>query len=269
MSFATDQILWYNNGTWGELGYAVPNFGNDPATLNANIHYLVDVIGRNLQAIMQHTDSELRTPPSINTLTRIHKLVIRARTILGGRAVPPAKLNMETKHVTPAPEVFIIYPSRYFKVRNRFLKEYAGLALIALSEAMQHTENAKAFEISTDFAGLVGQYFHRVYQRMAVELFGVATEEAEKLDFTLTEENLASYDPGKFFTSTELIDTVSRFELLPTEDDFDVLARGIPATDLVNLTPYPATNPYPGGSADGTGEPTATGSGSFASPPSA
>ena len=267
MPFTTDQILWYNNGIWGELGYALPNFGNDVATLNSNIHYLVDVIGRNLQAILQHTDAELRVPPSINTLTRIHKLVIRARTILGGRAVPPAKPNMETKHVTPAPEVFICYPARYFKVRNRFLKEYAGLSLIALSEAMQHTENAKAFEISTDFAGLVGQYFRRIYQRMATELFGVPSEEAEALDFTLSPEQLASYDPGKYFTSTELIDTVTRFEHLPTEDDFEVLSRGIPATDLVNLTPYPATIPYPGGEA--SEEEAGAGSGAFQPPPSA
>lgn len=253
MSFTTDQILWYNNGVWGEIGYAVGNFGNDPASLNANIHRLVDVAGRNLQAIMQHTDADLRTPPSINTLTRIHKLVIRARSILAGRGVPPAQPNMETKHVTPAPEVFLIYPCRYFRVRNPFLKEYAGLALIALSEAMQHTENAQAFEISTGFAGLVGQYFHRIYKLMATELFGVAIEEAEALDFTLSEEQLASYDPGQFFTSTEMIDTVPRFEMIPTEDDFDVLSRGIPATDLVNLTPYPATNPYAGGKTGAAG----------------
>lgn len=268
MPFTTDQILWYNNGVWGELGYAVPNFGDDVATLNSNIHYLVEVIGRNLQAILQHGDADVRVPPSINTLTRIHKLVIRARTILAGRSVPSAKPNMETKHVTPAPEVFIIYPARYFRIRNWFLKEYAGLALIGLSEAMQHTENAKPFEISTDFAGLIGQYFHRIYERMATELFGVPSAEAEALDFTLSEEQLGSYDPGKYFTSTELIDIVVRFERMPTEDDFNVLARGIPATDLVGLTPYPATNPYPASEAGGQSEATASGD-AFEPPPSA
>ena len=133
-SFGTDQPLWYNNGVWGRLGFAVPNFGNDPSSLNSTIHYLVSVIGRNLHNIMLHPDVDMRTPPSINTLTRIHKLVLRSRTILSGRDVEPGELNMESIHASPSKQVFLMFPTPYFKVRNPHLKQYCGL----IRDAMTH-----------------------------------------------------------------------------------------------------------------------------------
>lgn len=249
MPFRSDQIYWYNppGAVWGALGYACPNFGNDPATLNTTIHYLVNVIGRNLQAIMQHADADLRVPPSINTLTRIHKLIIRARGILAGRGVPPGTPNMESVHASPAPQEFIIYPTRYFHVRNPWMKEWCGLVLTSLAEAMQHTENRKAYEISTTLSGIIGQYLHRVYRLMATELFGVPAADAAKLDFTLTDAQLSAYDPAKWFTQTELIDTVPRLDEIPTEDDFEVLSNGIPASKLVGLQMYPSGVSMPAG----------------------
>lgn len=238
--FSTDQILWYNVGVWGQLGYGVPNFGNDPATLNAGIHYLTSVIGRNLSAVMHHADADLRVPPSINTLTRLHKLITRARTILASRDVGPADIRMEAQHSSPAQQDFLIYPVPYFMVRNPWLKEYCGLVLNALSEAFQHTENRLPFEISTAFSGLVGQYLQRVYRLMATELFGVTTIDATKPDFTLKDTDLAGYDPAKYFTSTELIDTVSPLQLVPTEDDIRILTDGIPASLLVGVQKYPS-----------------------------
>ncbi len=110
-NFKTDQALWYNPGgdaIWGKLGYAVPNFGDDPSSLNSGITYLIDVIGRNLQAIMHHPDVDLRVPPTINTLTRIHMLVIRARQVLGGRDVQPGEPDMESVHSSPAEEVYLM-----------------------------------------------------------------------------------------------------------------------------------------------------------------
>jgi len=268
-TFQTDQILWYNNGVWGKLGFAVPNFGDDPSTINSTIHYLVAVIGRNIQAIMLHTDAGMTRPPSINTLTRVHKLVLRARSILAGRSVKPATLNMEPQHATPVPEVFTIYPTPYFQVRNAFLKEWGGLALMALTEAMQHTENARGYEVSTDFAGLVGQYVHRIYKLMATELFGVPAADAAALDFTLTAEQLASYDPGQFFTSTEMIDVVATIQEIPTEDDLSVLTAGIPATELVNLQPYPNAPAFEDKESGATAGATSTSGVSFADPPGA
>lgn len=259
--FGHDSFLWYNVGDWAKLGLAVPNYGNDIASQNGNIRYLVEILGRNLQAVMFHQDARLRTPPSVNTLARIHKLCTRARSILGGRGIPPGKFNMESRHAVPAAEEFLVFPAPYFHVRNKWLKEYAGYILLSLTEAIQHSENAKAIEISQDFAGLIGQYFQRIYTLMAMELLAVPAEQAQADNFTLTDEQLQAYDPGKVFTSTEMIDTVPELMLIPTEDDLKVLTDGIPISQLPQLDRFPSAGPI------GTATSTAAPSGSFPAAP--
>lgn len=243
--FGTDEPLWYNVGVWGELGYACPNFGNDYSTLNGSIAYLVDVIGRNLSAVMHHTDADLRVPPSINTLMRVHKLIVRGRAIMAARAIPAATPRMESVHATPAAQDFRIFPIPFFRVRNAWMKEWAGYILSAISEACQHTENRNANDISTAFSGLIGQYLQRVYVRMATELLQVPRADAEKPDFTIADTVFAAYDPTKWFTATELIDTNRVPYIIPTEDDLRPLTDGIPASLLVGLQRFPRAEPTP------------------------
>jgi hypothetical protein len=50
---------------------------------------------------------------------------------------------------------------------------------------------------------------------------------------------LASYDPSKWFTSTELIDTIPDLVTLQTEDDLLEVTNGILATNLVGLQSFP------------------------------
>lgn len=239
MKTGNDALLWYSAADWAKYGLAVPNWSDDTSSQNGTIRYLVQVTGRNLQSIMWHSDARLTVPPSINTLVRIHKLCTRARSILAGRAVPSSTPNLEPKHAIPAPEQFLVYPTPYFKVRNMWMKEYCGLALTALTEAMQHQENAKPIEISMDFAGLFGQYIQRIYRTMSTELFRVPLADAEKPDFTLTDEQIKSYNPSKWFTSTEMIDKVPDLEEWPTEDDLSVLSAGIAVGHLPELGRWP------------------------------
>ena len=235
----TDAVLWYNIGQFGQLGYGVPNPSDDPGSLNPAILDIVSMAGQNLFHIMHHEDADLRTPPSINTLRRVHKLYVRLGQILEARAVPAGELNMETEHVQPAGEVFKVYPVPYFKVRNPFLKRWASLIMIMLSEAMQHTENRKTTEISTAFAGQIGQYMTRVYQSMAAELFGKTRAEVHVPGFLLTEVELGAYNPWEFFTKTEMIDTVPHLGHVFTEDRLSVIRDGIPVTSLPELQPWP------------------------------
>lgn len=271
MAFKSDQILWYNNGIWGELGFAVPNFGNNPTTLNTGISRLVSSIGRNLSGVLcMNGDVDLRIPPSINTLTRIHKLIVRARQIVGGRAVPSGTPAMEAVHATPAPEEFTIFPVPYFKIRNQWLKEYAGLTLMALSEAMQHTDNRNSFDFSQQFGGIVGQYLDRIYRLMATELFGIDPSKITA-GFVLTDADLSAYNPSKFYTSTEMIDTIPEVSTIPTEDDLVPLTDGIPASLLVNIQKYPsgaASDVAAGTSTTTAGATTATTAPAFPAAPS-
>lgn len=244
----TDGVLWYNVGIFGQLGYGCPNFSNDAGSLNPSILDYVELVGQNLFLVLHHEDADLRTPPSINTLQRVHRLYVRASQILGGRAVPPGKPNMETKHVQPGGEFFRVYPVPYFKLRNTYLRRWAGLVMMSLAEAMQHTENRKTIEISTDFAGLVGQYLTRIYRNMAIELFGKSVEQVEVPAFLLTDADFAGYNPSQFFTSTELVDTVAPLGNVFTEDNLEQLRGGLLTCDLPPLTPYPTnlTNYYQG-----------------------
>ncbi|MEM8865626.1 MAG: hypothetical protein AAGF31_08810 [Planctomycetota bacterium] len=242
----TDAVLWYNVGIFGEAGYAVPNWSNDLGSLNPQILDLVDLMGRNLFYMMHHEDVDLRIPPSINTCKRLHKLYLRASNILAGRAVPSGEDNMEVFHSRPAGEIFRVYPVPYFKVRNPHMRRWAGLVLLCLAEAMQHTENRKEMEISTAFAGQIHQYIKRAYTNMAIELFGVDRESALADGFMLQDDQLSGYDPGAFFTSTEMVDTVPRLDRVFTEDRLEHLAEGLPVTQLPELRPWPTnlTNLY-------------------------
>jgi len=267
MPFATNQILWYNNGAWGRLGYAVPNIGKTPVSVNEGIRYLARVMGRNLAGLMQSPDCNISRPPTINTLTRIHKLITRARTIMSGRQVPPGVGAMEAVHATPAPEDHVIFPVPYFLVRNAWIKEYCGLVLSAISECMQHTDNGQSFDFGLDFAGTIGQYLHRIYRLMGTELFLVPLADASKPDFALSEAQLAAYDPAKWLASTEMIDTLPPLADLPAAQDLEVLMAGIPATQLVGATPWPAGS-IAGGTSQ-TGAPGPTSTGAFAPAPTA
>lgn len=236
----TDAVLWYKAGVFGDAGYAVPNWSNDIGSLNPQILDWVDLVGRNLFHVMHHEDVDLRIPTSINTCKRIHKLYVRAANILAGRAVAPGSDNMEALHSRPAGEVFRVYPVPYFKVRNPFMRRWAGMVFVSLAEAMQHTENRKEMEISTAFAGQVGQYLRRVYVNMSVELFGKSRDEAMTDGFMLSDSDLAAYDPSKFFTSTEMVDTVPRLDRVFTEDRLELLSEGLPITELpADIGPWP------------------------------
>lgn len=250
----TDAPLWYNVGVFGEAGYAVPNWSNDVGALNPNVVEYVDLAGRNLFAIMHHEDVDLRTPPSINTLKRVHRLYVRSANLLMGRAVPSGEDNLEAAHFRPAGDVFRVYPIPYFKVRSPYMKRWASWVLMSISEAMQHTEARREIEISTAFAGHVLKFLKRVYTNMAIELFGVERGLALADGFSLSDADFAAYDPSKWFTSTELVDTVPRLDRVFTEDRLELLAEGIPVTELPALGPWPAnlTDLYASNRSDAT-----------------
>lgn len=235
----TDAVLWYNVGIFGDLGYAVPNPSNDIGSLNPNIIDVTNLIGRAMFGVMHHEDVDMSVPPSINTLVRVHQLVVRSGQILSGRAVPPNEANLETDHVAPAGEVFRVYPIPYFQARNAYMKRWAHYALICLAECFQHTENRKTIEISTNFGAMVGKYMRRIYSNMAVELFGKTRAEVQAPTFLLTDADFQSYDPAKFFTSQEMIDPVPALDNVFTEDRKARLATGVPLTELPVLGPYP------------------------------
>ncbi len=272
-AFPSEAILWYNVGRWGELGYAVPNFLAQPQSLNATILQLVDVVGRNLFTIMLSPDADQRVPPTINTIQRLHRLIIRLRNLLASKAIAPVTPRMEIDHAAPAPQDHTIYPCPYWRVRNNWMKGYATLAMYAISTAIGHTENRNPLDISLAFSGLIGQYFQRIYYQIATELLGIDPATASAPGFTLTNAQLAAYDPSQWFTSTELVDVTPPIGAVPPPDlpATQVLARGIPASMLVGLESFPTGSNVPMSANAVAASPattTKTITSSFAPPPS-
>lgn len=239
MITSTDAALWYNVGVFGAAGYAVPNWSDDIGTLNPSIYDLTMLLGRNFFAIMHNEDVWLDTPPSINTLRRVHQLYVRAGQILSGRAIPPGTNQLESMHGSPSGHVFRVFPVPYFKVRNPHMARWAQWMMLCLTECFQHVENRKTIEITTTFAGDVGKFLTRIYENMAIELFGKTREQATAPGFLLTAEELSAYDPSKFFTRVEMIGAVPRLDLVFTEDQVRHLAEGLPVTQLPPLGPWP------------------------------
>lgn len=243
ISDKTDAVLWYDVGEFGELGYGYPNPSNDLATLNPVIANIVRVIGLNLFAIMHHEDTMTSTPPSINTITRINQLYVRLAQILQARSLAPNEARLESSHVRPAPQVFIIHPCPYHEVRSPFLHRFASLTMVAMSEAMQHTENSNSMVISETFAKDIGKFFRQIYYEIATELFGKTKQEAQADGFILTPADLQSYNPPAWFTETEMVDTVPSFKRVLTEDRLRELRAGIPANALPEFKTWPVDVP--------------------------
>lgn len=244
---AGDGFFWYNVGEWADYGLAVPNWGKETNRKSQNnaIRDYVYNVGRNLCAIMWHTDTRLRTPPSINTITRVHKLCNRGRNLLAANAVRPSTPYIEPAHAQPIPEEHLLFPTPYFKMRNPWMKRWCEWGLLSITEAIQAQENARPLQFSEQFAGLVGQYIRLIYRDMAITLLGIPAADADKPDFMITEAQLQAYNPGKEFTSTEMIDSMPDVTRIRTEDELQYLTDGIPISYLPKMGPFPDASASP------------------------
>ncbi|WP_339739197.1 hypothetical protein [uncultured Maricaulis sp.] len=235
----SDAVLWYNVGVFGEMGYGIPNPSDDYGTINPTIAQFVSGAGSQLFTIMHHEDARQRRPPTLNTIMRIHRLYQSSSRMLAGRMVPSNELNMESQHIQVGGEIFRVFPVPYFMVRNSYMRRWAGFAMMMISEAMQHTENARSMEVSDNFVGLMGQYLRRIYTEMAIELFGKTREEALDPIFSLQDSDFQSYNPHDAFPGTEFVDTVPPLNRVMTEDQLGVLRDGIPVSELPQLSEWP------------------------------
>jgi hypothetical protein len=240
MPGSNDAILWYNVGNWAEFGFGVPNWSNDMESNNGSIRDIVQRTGRAMQIVMFGVDARLSAPPRIDTLKQIHMMCTRARTLLQTGAVAANQSMLRTQHAAPTPQDHLIFPVPFFKVRNTYMKSWCELALTALTEAMQHSDNVRPFDFTMEFAGQIGQYFQRIYRDMAVLLLGVPFAEASKADFTITDAMWQAYDPSKVVPSHEMLDTSPQDLHFPTEDALKVITSGIPTSYLGNLPSWPS-----------------------------
>ncbi len=235
--FDTDEILWYDNGKFGNAGYAIPNPGGKTWTNNSVIFQIVQLVGRNLFELTHREDVKFYGAPHKQFWFDLHQLIITARKRLNDRLRAPNDGNgLTTMHVTPVPQVFMVYPVPYFgeRIRQPDVREYTQLSLMALSEMMQHSDNDKATYVTPQFAGTVGKYLQEILALFATKYFGYARADAYAPDFTLKDSDFTGYDPSKVMTSVEMTEERPPVQWWPTENDLSQI-RGLPINEALLL----------------------------------
>ena len=132
-TFGTDEILWYDNGRWGEVGYAVANPAGKIWTNNSVIYGFHSLVGRNMFELMHRADVRFYRPPHKQFWFDLHQLIVTARKRLADRQRMPNDSNgLVVEHATPVPQVFLAWPIPFFgeRVRQPDIREYAQLAML-------------------------------------------------------------------------------------------------------------------------------------------
>jgi len=245
--FGTDRTLLYNVQPWADLGFGVPNFGENVGTLNNAIARLVDEVGKSQLYIMLSVDAMRTKPPSRNTVERLAKLIMRVQTVLGSRQQAYNELRLEAGHATPAQEIFTIHPCPFFTsaiVRNPWLREYNNLTMVALANMMQHSDNNVPLTITAEFSKAVWQWFRQIKILMGADLLMLNPTELADDKFVFTSAHFDAYDPMAKINALEAVDTPSDLWGLPTEDDIQPLFDGLPANVVRNVVrQYPVSLP--------------------------
>ena len=237
-SLKNDAILHYHEGRLGELGYAVPNFGNDVATLNPRLYALAGLVGRGLFHMLHRRDIDLNTAPRIAFLKDMHDLYVNLTVRVDSWTVPDNVEEHEPVHATPSQMIWKVWPVPFFRMRNEWIKDWAGIFLQLISEIFQHTENAKDADISPRVATIVKRYASRAYHDMAGRCFLKTKDALAAQGGYLTQED---FDAANFshVPDWERMDTVPDLGAAVTEDMIAPFRDGLYVTLLpADLQPY-------------------------------
>lgn len=241
-SIRTDSILHFHEGVFGEEGYAVPNHGKRPGTLNSRIFKLTVLLGQNLFAMLHRRDVDLRVPPRVNFLMDMHDLYVRMQQLLEAYTIPHNQSQMEPVHVSPAGHIWKVWPVPFYNVRNDMIRDWAAMIMYGISELFQHSENATEMDFGPRLRSVIDPYLKRVYQEMAIQCFGKTQQQVLADGFFLTQADFDGYNPDIFFTGTERVDTVPNLGRVMTEDMLSPLREGLLVTALpTDLRPFPGT----------------------------
>jgi hypothetical protein len=242
--FESDEILWYDNGRWGQAGYAIPNPAGKTFTNNSVIFQLHSLLGRTMFDMMHRPDVKFFGPPHKQFWFDLHQLIITARKRLADRTRQPNDSNgLDVTHVTPAPQVFLVYPVPFFgeRIRQPDVREYCQLALMLQSEMMQHSDNERSTYVGPGFSAVCGKYLQEILALLSTKYFGKTRVQAYAPDFALVDSDFTGYDPAKFMTSVELSEERPPLQWWPTENELSLI-RGLAINEaLMFAKRWPAT----------------------------
>lgn len=222
LGFSSTEVLWWNNGIWGKAGYAIPNANGKYNTKNAIIHYLVTFLGRELFALMHRPDVKFRRPPNIAWLHDVAKMVTLGKKRMADRAVGfTDERTGDADHVSNNLQSFVVFPIPFFggRVRNEFAKQCAGIMLVLLGEAMQHSDNDFDGDVTDFLASKIIEQLRRIEYTIATMFLGIDRAVAIDPKFVLPAITELNYHPDDLFTEAEMLDERPGDLWWPTSSD--------------------------------------------------
>lgn len=243
--FRSNAPPWYTPpGTiWSRLGCAVPQPGRYLQTNNGIIYDFVNLVGRSLFDVMwKFPDRKFDRFPSRDCLYEIHQLLVIGRARLVAKTTLPGASPLLPTHATPSPKMFTVFPVPLYGPLgciNQYLREVAEMALLMVSEAMQHADNELAYFVTKPFFDSVYGYIKYLLIDLATKFFNVPIDAASKDDYVIPDTLWTTYNPAQFSASFEGTSSRPPMGLQPTDLDLEPI-RGMPIEIVVPfLQPWP------------------------------
>jgi len=244
--FDTDEILWYNNGIWGDAGYAMFNPMGKTLSSNIDIFMMHSLCGKVLFELMHERDAVGFTgPPHKQWLYELYQMLFVTRKRLNDLTRTKSDGNgLDVSHAQPAPQMFVVYPIPFFggRVRQADCLKYATIALLMLSEMAQHADNDRVGYVTEGFSSSIGQYVQEILAQMGMKFFGYKRAEAYAPNFEIKDADFTNYDPSKLMISTELIDERPPQQAWPTTNDLARIEALPVAQAILFAKRWPITN---------------------------
>ena len=227
--YGTSEILWWDNGIWGQAGYAIPNDGGKPTTSNETMWRIHAFIGRELFNLMHRPDVKMSRPFDAEWLFELNKMLKLGIKRLGDYSVSwTDDRNGDALHALNTPKAFLYYPVPFFgpRIRQADASKWCGIVLRLLSEVQQHSDNDYDDNVTDLSTSYIQGQLARVQQDMAMKYLGYTRAEVEVPGFQIDETKFSkgTYDPGQLFTSAELIEERMPEQWWPQANDLTPIA---------------------------------------------
>lgn len=269
-TFDTAEILWYDNGIWGQAGYAIPNPMRKTLTSNEDIYALHQLVGRTMFELLHRRDSVcFVAPPHKQFWFELHMMLITARRRLAQLTRADNDSNgLEVKHAQPVKRMFTVYPVPYFgeRIRQADIRKYTTIAMLLLSEIMQHADNERPTYVTERFTATMGKFIQEILAQMAMKYFNKTREEAYKPDFALADADFANYNAAAVMLDVEMSEERPPDDWWPTTNDLSNIKALPIAKALLLAKAWPSGPTYysgdvtqwPGSGSPGTEPATST-----------
>lgn len=230
--FGSSEIWWWDNGIWGEAGYAIPNDGGKSATGNETVWGLHNFIGAELFSLMHLPDVKFSRPFNAEWLFKLNRLLTLGIKRIGDRAVSwTDDREGDAVHAINTPKAFRVYPVPYFGGRIRQLDalRWCGWTLQLLSEIMQHSDNDFDDDVTAFLGSMVQKGLNRIRKDMAMKYLGFTREAVEAATFTIPDDAFSAtkYNPEALFTERELVEERMPNQWWPQTNDLTPI-NGLP-----------------------------------------